>query len=167
MAPWKLKRCHKCKSEDLRDIRTEETRTIAGYTFAWELPARRCAKCGECTYAQDDIEAFDLAIAVELAQHGITSGKAVSFMRRSIGLMAQDLARLLNVTPETMSRWEHGKLPVDRQNFALLALIVLDHVEGSTATLDRLKTLASPPPMPETTAFTPQTFHARSQLSNK
>ncbi|HCF56532.1 MAG TPA: hypothetical protein DFS52_00855 [Myxococcales bacterium] len=34
-------------------------------------------------------------------------------MRRALGLRSRDLAELLDVSPETVSRWENATRPVD------------------------------------------------------
>jgi hypothetical protein len=41
---------------------------------------------------------------------------------------------MLDVTPETISRWETGKLPMSRTTWLALSSLVLDY-EGTTARL--------------------------------
>jgi DNA-binding transcriptional regulator YiaG len=82
------------------------------------------------------LEAFELDVAGELARHGEASSEAFGFMRRAMGVRAVDLAKLLDVTPETVSRWEHGRQPIDRGAAALLLAMVVDRVEGRTTTND-------------------------------
>ncbi len=150
-----MKRCHACKGERLLAVTVDLDRKIMGRTFKAAVPATRCAKCGEETYAGPDLEAFDVAIAGELARHGVASAEAFSFMRRALGMMARDLAELLDVAPETVSRWEHGKLPLDRGPVALLSAMVLDRLEGRTTTLDHLKSLLRPEPLPKLVHLAP------------
>jgi len=66
-----------------------------------------------------------------------------------VGLRGTDLAALLDVAGETVSRWETGALPVERRALALLAAIVMEAVAGGTATLDRLRTLQAPTKLPK------------------
>ncbi|HTP29443.1 MAG TPA: hypothetical protein VMK12_27735, partial [Anaeromyxobacteraceae bacterium] len=66
------------------------------------------------------------------------------------------LAELLDVTIETISRWEHGKQSLDRRAVALLASMVLDRIEGRTSTLDRLKALLKPEPLPSVVQLVPR-----------
>jgi transcriptional regulator with XRE-family HTH domain len=66
-------------------------------------------------------------------------------MRKALGLRATDLAELLDVTPETVSRWETDRVPLDRGALATLGALLRDARAGSTATLDHLRTLAHPP----------------------
>jgi putative zinc finger/helix-turn-helix YgiT family protein len=151
-----MKRCYKCKGETLEETKVEETRHLAGRTFTASVPALECSACGELYFPGPALEAFDVAVAGELARHGVVSAEAFAFMRRAIGMMARDLAELLDVAPETVSRWEHGKLPLERGPFALLAAIVLDRLEGRTTTLDRLKALLKPEPLPKLVRLVPR-----------
>jgi putative zinc finger/helix-turn-helix YgiT family protein len=156
MERWKPKRCYKCKSEELREITAEDRIEVAGLTFTASIPAIKCATCGEETYAGPDLGAFEVAVAGELARHGVISAEAFAFMRRAIGMQARDLAELLDVAPETISRWEHGKRQLERGPFALLAEMVLDRLEGRTVTFDRLRALVKPEPLPRIVKLTPQ-----------
>jgi transcriptional regulator with XRE-family HTH domain len=79
---------------------------------------------------------------------GPATGEAFRFMRKVLGIPAIELAELLDVAPETVSRWENGKLPIERRALALLASMVLDRVEGVTTTLERLRSLRDPPAAP-------------------
>ena len=151
-----MKRCYKCMSEKLVAATAELDRAVAGHTFKAAVPAVRCAACGEETYAGEDLAAFDLAVAGELARHGDVSVESFSFMRRAVGMRAVDLADLLDVTHETVSRWEHGHQPVERRAAALLSAMVLDTLEGRTTTLDRLKALLKPEPLPKLVRLAPR-----------
>jgi DNA-binding transcriptional regulator YiaG len=132
-------------------------RKVAGRTFKSAIPAIKCAECGEETYAGPDLAAFDLAVAGELASHGVATGEAFSFMRRALGMKALELAELLDVSPETVSRWEHGKLPLERGPVALLTAMVLDRVADTTTTVDRLRALRKPRRLPKLVRLLPRT----------
>lgn len=144
-----MKRCYGCKGKKVVAATAEIDRTIGGRTFKTEVAARRCADCGEETYAGRDLAAFDLAVAGELARHGEVSAEGFSFMRRALGLKAVELAEWLDVTHETVSRWEHGRQPVERRAAAILSAMVLDRLEGRSTTLERLKVLLKPKPLPK------------------
>jgi transcriptional regulator with XRE-family HTH domain len=75
---------------------------------------------------------------------GPATGETFRFMRKSLGMRAADLAELLDVTPETISRWETGKLDVARSAWATLADVVVEQAEGRSRMLDRLRTLREP-----------------------
>jgi transcriptional regulator with XRE-family HTH domain len=62
-------------------------------------------------------------------------------MRQTTGLKGRELAALLDVRPETVSRWEQGKRPVDRATFAILRQLLLDRLHQCRATVDYLESL--------------------------
>lgn len=85
---------------------------------------------------------FELAVAEKLAGLGIRTGEAFKFMRKALGLRAVDLAELLDVAAETVSRWETGE--PEARAFALLGSIVAERLRGQEETVDRLRALRSP-----------------------
>jgi putative zinc finger/helix-turn-helix YgiT family protein len=141
-----LTRCVACKHEGLTETLQPWSRTVAGYTFETKLEALTCPACGESYYSDKTVEAYEMGIATWLARHGIDSGEAFQFMRKTLGLRAVDLASLLDVAPETLSRWEKEHRPTDHKATALLASMVLDRVEGHDRTLQRLRSLQAPAP---------------------
>jgi DNA-binding transcriptional regulator YiaG len=125
-----------------------EKLTIAGRTFAAKVSVTSCSSCDDSRVPLEELERFELAVAAELAKAGARSGEAMRFMRKAIGLRASDLASLLDVAPETLSRWETGEREAPRVYFAALGGMVLDRVAGSTATADRLCALRGDGPKP-------------------
>ncbi|MBI5543085.1 MAG: helix-turn-helix domain-containing protein [Deltaproteobacteria bacterium] len=150
------KRCVECRSRELVAAEVEERLEVAGKTFTATIPTTKCAKCGATYLSHDAVGVLELGAAGELARHGEVSAEAFSFMRRALGVRAVELAELLDVTPETVSRWEHGRQPIDRGAAALLSSMVLDRLEGQTTTLDRLKTLLKPEPLPKLVRLVPR-----------
>ena len=142
------KRCVECRSRELVATEAEERLKVAGRTFAATIPITKCAKCGATYVSHEAAGVLELWAAGELARHGEASAESFGFMRRALGVKALDLAELLAVAPETVSRWEHGRLPIDRGAVALLSAMVLDRLEGRTTTLDGLKALLNPDPLP-------------------
>ena len=138
-------RCWKCKSKALKAILVAESRTVASHVFTAELPWLHCDGCGERTISGPVLEALDLSIASALARAGITAPEALRFMRKALGLPAAELAELLQLRPETVSRMENGKTVADRRTVALLAAMVFDRQAGREDTLERLRVLAHPP----------------------
>jgi hypothetical protein len=139
MPRWVMKRCWKCKSERLERATAEIDRVIGGCTFKATIPCTRCPKCEEEVYAGGDLAAFDLAVAGELAGLELSTPDAFKFMHGALELTSVELAELLDVSPETISRWEHGKCPIDSRANALVSGMVLDAMEGSRKTMDRLR----------------------------
>jgi YgiT-type zinc finger domain-containing protein len=126
-------KCFECGEEMISDS-IEHVFTISGVKVRGNMPAMRCPACGESSVDGD-----------ALGQHAVRTPEVFRFMRKAIGMRAVDLAELLDADPATISRWERGKLDVDKHAFALLAELVEDRVNGKTSTEERLKLLAHPP----------------------
>jgi len=138
-----MKRCGRC-DQLLVTRKVDVSREVAGHVFVAGLPARVCRSCGETSYEASVLQRFDLHVASHLAEAGVGSGAAFRFMRKALGLRAVDLAELLDVSPETLSRWETEKRNLDRGALAVLAACVRDALAGRTATLDTLRALRAP-----------------------
>jgi len=121
-----MNECYKCGAKDLRRVERTLTREIAGHAFRAQVPALECGNCGEVLYASKDLGRFDDAVAMALVDAGITEPDAVKFIRKAIGLPAQELAALLRVRPEAISRWENGKREIDRATFVLLRQLLVE-----------------------------------------
>ena len=121
-----MNECYKCGAKNLRRVARMLTRKIAGHAFRAKVPALECVNCGEVLYGSKDLGRFDDAVAMMLVDAGITEPQAVKFIRKAIGLPAQELAALLGVRPETISRWENGKRAIDRATFVLLRQLFVE-----------------------------------------
>jgi transcriptional regulator with XRE-family HTH domain len=138
--------CPKCRSTaSLRPATFEAVHKIAGRTFKGDVPARRCGDCGELLINGPAMEAFELRVALELARAGAATPDALRFMRGALGLRSGELAALLDLTPEHLSRVEHGRAAADRRTVALLASMVQDSAAGTTRTIDQLRAIERPP----------------------
>jgi putative zinc finger/helix-turn-helix YgiT family protein len=142
------KRCVECRGDKMVTAQAEEQLEVAGKTFTAMLPVTKCANCGATYISHDALGVLEMGTAAELARHGEVSAESFGFMRRALGMKASELAELLDVTHETVSRWEHGHQPVERRAVALLSAMVLDRVEGRSTTLERLRALLKPEPLP-------------------
>lgn len=138
-----MKQCVKCNSA-LSATEVREEVTVAGATFSGAVPAHRCEACGEVYIAADDGMRFDLRVARELGTRGAATGDAFKFMRKALGLRAADLAGLLGVAAETISRWERGERPVDRAALTVVGALVADKLEGRATTMKLLKAQQEP-----------------------
>jgi putative zinc finger/helix-turn-helix YgiT family protein len=148
-----MKRCPFCKKGPLRKGTIAERIEVAGHVFTTSMPALTCDACGESTFAGLDIQRFERAAARALAQRGQVNGEAFRFMRKAIGLAENDLAALLGTTPETISRWETGKHPLDPVAWRALALLVREVSEGSTEGLAMLRASLAAKPLPKRVAL--------------
>ena len=113
----------------------------SGVTAAASVPVRRCGSCnGSVDGAMMD--RFQLAVCCELANAGVHTGEAIRLMRKALRLRAADLARLLDLTPETISHWETGKARPNRAAFVTVGALIQDAIDGRTTTRDRLAVLS-------------------------
>src|SRR5262249_10238492 len=79
-----------------------------------------------------DVDGLHRAIAHELISHTrALGGREVRFLRKELELSQAGLAHLMEVTPQTVARWEKGQTvvpgPVDR----LIRLLYVDHIGGN------------------------------------
>ena len=142
-------KCYKCKANKLAHVEVTERVEVAGHKFTGKVAALKCGACGELLLDGPALERFELLAAAKLAEAGEVNGEAFKFMLKAAGLRGTDLAALLDVAGETVSRWETGALPVERRAVALLGAIVTEAVAGSTATLGRLRALQAPARLPK------------------
>ena len=138
-----LEKCPNCQSEKMKPGTADLARELGGVTFKAKVPVERCGACKEWYVSHDNGRRFEIAVALAVEAQGLDSADAFKFMRKATELRAVDMAELLAVTPETVSRWETGKVPVDRRALALLQALVTDYAGGSTVTLDRLRALSN------------------------
>lgn len=138
-----MKRCVQCKGL-LERVERDERLDVAGRTFIARLPAYSCSSCGEVLVSGALLARFELAAASALAQEGPIHGESFRFLRKALGMRAMDLAALLGVTPETVSRWESGKHELDRSTWATVGALVLDHLDQRNTTQERLRALLRP-----------------------
>lgn len=125
-------------------------RHVAGHVFTATLPARVCVGCRTAYFEDLVVSQFDALVAARLAEAGVTQPEALKFMRKVTGLQGKEFAELLAVRPETVSRWEHGRRPIDRATYAVIRQLVCERARGITATRDYLRSLRQPKRLPKT-----------------
>jgi DNA-binding transcriptional regulator YiaG len=141
----------KCPTCDVKAERgvAKVQRPVGDHVFVGEVPASTCPNCSEVFYEGDAIGRFELAVARILAERGMVSGRAFQFMRKTLGMRAVDLAELLDLAPETLSRWEAGARDVDRAAWAALSSLVVDRAEGRDRVISILRALRDPRKQPK------------------
>lgn len=127
----------------------QRTRQVAGYRFTTSFPAQVCDACGETYFDDTTVANFDLAVAARLADAGVTKAEALKFMRKVTGLQGKEFAQLLHVRPETVSRWEQAKRPIDRATYAIVRQLISEKMRGSTGMADYLRSLQKPKKLPK------------------
>lgn len=143
-------KCQHCGEGKLTEIAHSSALTVGGRTYRTAFPAEKCDRCGDVTFDGLHQHAFELGIALFISRNGARIGEEFAFMRKAIGLPAIELAELLDVTRETISRWERGHQPLERRAVVILSDLVGDRLEGKTRTLDRLRALREPPKLART-----------------
>lgn len=137
-----IKKCPECGS-GVKRVTGTMSRKLAGHTFTADLPADRCANA-HAFYRHRDLSAFDRAVAVVLVEAGVLAGDVLRFLRGVLGLEGQELAELLGVRRETLSRWERGRRPIDLAVYTVLRQLILDRARGVSSTETFLRSRAKP-----------------------
>jgi YgiT-type zinc finger domain-containing protein len=140
----------KCPTCDVKTQRAnaEVVRTVGANTFVGEVPASTCPNCSEVYYDGQALGRFELEIACYLAEGGMVSGPAFKFMRRALGMRAVELAEMLDVAAETISRWETDDRAVDRAAWVALSGLVADRIEGRDRVIGILRAIREPRKQP-------------------
>jgi putative zinc finger/helix-turn-helix YgiT family protein len=74
----------------------------------------KCPKCGETYFGYGNIEQLHELIAQHLIRkRGALTDKEIRFLRKYMGYSSAMLAKLVTVTPETISRIENGKVKIN------------------------------------------------------
>ena len=141
--------CIVCKKGSMLPTTIAHRVEVAGHTFTAMLPGARCNACGEGQTRGQDLEAFELAVA-RLLMSAAPSAEAFRFTRKALGYSGKVLGGLLGTTLETISRWETGRHPIDRQAWALVGLLAQDKLKTEAA----LKDAAEPRPLAAEVAVT-------------
>src|SRR6185312_9828764 len=139
------KKCASCAGL-LTASRKRHVQQVAGREFVVTVAAATCRSCGSLFLENAALQRADLEIACELARHGPPLGEAFRFQRKTLGMRAVDLAGLLAVTPETISRWENDQRVVDQAAWLTLGSLVLEAAARKPETLERLRELRAHDP---------------------
>src|SRR3954470_21970059 len=144
----KKSNCPACGNTTFQAARYAARRDLDGRRFTGDVPARKCASCGELLISGPGLGTFDRAITLELARGGDVGPEAFRWLRKAAGLKAVRLAELLGVTAMHVSRWENGHKPLERRAVALVSALALEQVEGKVATRAVLEVLAAGKKLP-------------------
>jgi putative zinc finger/helix-turn-helix YgiT family protein len=133
-----MTRCAFCKSTSFETVHLPEVLAVGGRSFTADLPYRRCSACREEIVDDHVVVAFEKAVAAALLEQQ-PSGEGFRFLRKRLALSGKDVAELLDVTVETISQWENNRRPIPRQSWALLGVLVHEHIRGDEVTMARLR----------------------------
>ena len=138
-----MKRCASCRSGDLRETKEAVEVRIPSSPEALVVrvtgvSAIRCSGCGESFLSGPDLGRAELLAGAEAMARGLRDGGTFKFIRKALGLRASELGDLLDVSPETISRWENSHRAAERSVWNTLADLVSDRLHGTKTTVDRL-----------------------------
>jgi putative zinc finger/helix-turn-helix YgiT family protein len=90
------------------------------------IDVSRCPRCGDVRPTIPYPEELHRLVAQALVEKNTRLlGDEVRFLRGILAWSAKDFARHLGVSPETVSRWEAGTIPIGPQADRLLRLLVV------------------------------------------
>lgn len=101
-------------------------KSLPGLTLK-NIEVRRCTKCDEYEVLIPRIQKLDDSIArmlIDLSRP--LRSTEIVFLRKYLGWSGTDFAKNMGVTPETVSRWEHGKNPMSEVADRLLRMCVVN-----------------------------------------
>jgi DNA-binding transcriptional regulator YiaG len=75
---------------------------------------KRCGLCGETEFTAESMEHNERTAATALVARGVRAGAEFKFVRKMAGFKAAEVAEMLAVRPETVSRWERGEIEIPR-----------------------------------------------------
>jgi DNA-binding transcriptional regulator YiaG len=121
-------------------VRAHKERTRVG-RYTVEDDSARVPVCpnGHTELALEELAGFERRAAmVVLSEAADIGGAEIRFARKAMGLTGVRLGRLLDVKPETISRWENGHETMSRvSRLALLAVVkdlpALERIEHDPA----------------------------------
>lgn len=137
-------KCDSCGSQ-MKSGRENYLYTACGLDSVTLLnvEVRRCPECGEYEAAIPRMDELHRLIAQEVASKGPRlTPQEVRFLRKYLGFSGVDFAATLDVTPETVSRWETGKKQMSSVAERALRLMVFVRDPISEYPLERLAEVA-------------------------
>ncbi|VEN73340.1 conserved hypothetical protein [Candidatus Desulfarcum epimagneticum] len=87
----------------------------------------RCPDCGESYAAIPGLRKLNRFIGLHICKDrkALLKPDEIRFLRKDLGLKSKELARVLGVSPSTLSRWENGKKEIGEAYDRLLRSIYI------------------------------------------
>jgi len=109
-----------------------------------------CEKCGERAVIIPNLLGLIAAVAIDRAQTPIKlNGREIRFLRKTLEMAAKDLADMLEVSAETVSRWECDRQPISANNERIFRMKIVvglsDRAPAMEPRLDELMTMKLSP----------------------
>ena len=123
-----MERCGKCGKGGTIAKRIEQYEYAVGgmsielFDSALEI---QCPSCHATAVFVPNLLGLSAAVAIARVQEPTKlNGKEIRFLRKALALTARELAARIDVTAETVSRWEADRVPIKTQNEMILRLLV-------------------------------------------
>jgi DNA-binding transcriptional regulator YiaG len=114
-----------------RQVLTEFVDEQMGLPVVLIESAREAENNGASGVIIPDLAGLEAAMAVaRISDEFKLNGQEIRFLRRAIGVKAVELAKFLDVTPETMSRWENGREPISTNAERVFRMRVYNTLKG-------------------------------------
>jgi putative zinc finger/helix-turn-helix YgiT family protein len=114
-----------------------------------DVEVNRCPRCGDYEVAIPNIEELHRAIAhAVIAKRERLTPAEIRFLRKYLGWSGADFAAHIGSTPETVSRWEHGRAAMGVTADRLLRLMVASRQPAADYSLETLRIVARAQPKP-------------------
>jgi putative transcriptional regulator len=110
---------------------------------------RKCAHCGEEAVEIPAISQLHevLATAIVRKESELTSDE-FRFLRKYLGYSSADFAKLIDVQPETISRWETGAKPISSLADRLIRMLIVKEKRVENYPVDVLAKIKAMPEAP-------------------
>ena len=105
-----MRLCAKCKGLMEKSIRPEHTEDLGGVVVKVlnAVQVLRCNKCRTEMVAIPDMDGLARAAAISRALNPVRlGGREVKFIRRVLDKTQAEFAKVMDLAPETVSRWEN------------------------------------------------------------
>lgn len=135
--------CIECggKMTSARETVKYDASGLSGVTLR-NVEVRRCSACGAYEVAIPRIEQLHRLIALIVIQKETALiPEEIRYLRKYLGWSGADFAKHMGATPESISRWENGKLAMSPQADRLLRMMVALRGPRDEYTLDTLKAI--------------------------
>ncbi len=125
-----------------------------------KTPVFKCSKCKEVIADIPAMNELHTLIAINLVKKtSMLTGKEIRFLRKEMDLKANELAHILGVVKQTVSRWENDKENISRYSDRLIRMIyiqilqqrcnkvfkeVLDKIKAITPSVKKIRINISP-----------------------
>jgi putative zinc finger/helix-turn-helix YgiT family protein len=149
-----MKTCREC-GNSMQTSRENHRYTESGLpnVTLLNMEVHRCSDCGAVSMPIRNIEGLHRAIAFTVArQRARLSGAEIRFLRKHLGLSAEDFALTIGVTASTVSRWENEREPMGVVAERLLRLMALWGKPVAEYPLEKLREVAQDSPVPRISA---------------